>query len=71
MKLCSPPEKEPIYLQSVNRYLNSEMCVFSTMNLTFKAYWLRDAPTILTHCVGVTQICVFNTVKLGTSASSP
>jgi len=25
----------------------------------------------LTHCGGVTQICVFNTVKLGTSASSP
>ena len=26
---------------------------------------------ILTHCGRVTQICVFNTVKLGTSASSP
>jgi hypothetical protein len=26
---------------------------------------------LLTHCGGVTQICVFNTVKLGTSASSP
>jgi len=25
----------------------------------------------LTHCGQVTQICVFNTVKLGTSASSP
>jgi hypothetical protein len=25
---------------------------------------------ILTHCGRVTQICVFNTVKLGTSASS-
>jgi len=25
----------------------------------------------LTHCGRVTQICVFNTVKLGTSASSP
>jgi len=24
----------------------------------------------LTHCGRVTQICVFNTVKLGTSASS-
>jgi len=28
-------------------------------------------PTQLTHCGRVTQICVFNTVKLGTSASSP
>jgi len=26
---------------------------------------------ILTHCGWVTQICVFNTVNLGTSASSP
>jgi len=26
---------------------------------------------ILTHCGRVMQICVFNTVKLGTSASSP
>ena len=26
---------------------------------------------ILTHCGRVTQICVFNAVKLGTSASSP
>jgi len=28
-------------------------------------------PGYLTHCGRVTQICVFNTVKLGTSASSP
>jgi len=28
-------------------------------------------PVCLTHCGRVTQICVFNTVKLGTSASSP
>jgi len=26
---------------------------------------------ILTHCGRVTQICVFNTMKLGTSTSSP
>jgi len=26
---------------------------------------------ILAHCGRVTQICVFNTAKLGTSASSP
>jgi len=29
------------------------------------------AYTELTHCGRVTQICLFNTVKLGTSASSP
>jgi len=27
--------------------------------------------TTLTHCGRVTQICLFNTVNLGTSASSP
>jgi len=26
---------------------------------------------VLTHCGRVTQICVFNMVKLGTSGSSP
>jgi len=30
-----------------------------------------DGRVILTHCGRVTQICVINTVKLGTSASSP
>jgi len=30
-------------------------------------YWIA----LLTHCGRVTQICVFNTVKFGTSASSP
>jgi len=30
-----------------------------------------DVRIILTHCGRVTQICVFNTVNLGTSASSP
>ena len=31
----------------------------------------RDGRIILTHCGRVTQICVFNTVNLGTSPSSP
>ena len=31
----------------------------------------RNMQRILTHCGRVAQICVFNTVKLGTSASSP
>jgi len=30
-----------------------------------------EAVNVLTHCGWVTQICVFNTVNLGTSASSP
>jgi hypothetical protein len=32
---------------------------------------LKKKNSILTHCGRVTQFCVFNTVKLGTSASSP
>jgi len=31
----------------------------------------NDLRVLLTHCGRVTQICVFYTVKLGTSASSP
>ena len=31
----------------------------------------HKALKLLTHCGRVTQICVFNTVNLGTSASSP
>jgi len=31
----------------------------------------QETYSLLTHCGRVTQICVFNTVKLGTSASSP
>jgi len=31
----------------------------------------KDEGKFLTHCRRVTQICVFNMVKLGTSASSP
>jgi len=30
----------------------------------------QDENTVLTHCGRVTQICVFNMVKLGTSPSS-
>ena len=37
------------------------------LQLLLKAWEL----IVLTHCGRVTQICVFNTVKLGTSASSP
>jgi hypothetical protein len=36
-----------------------------------KMYTLIQFFLFLTHCGRVTQICVFNTVKLGTSASSP
>jgi len=39
---------------------------------TFRTHCIYRAENVLTHYSGrVTQICVFNTVKLGTSASSP
>jgi len=31
----------------------------------------KSVHSFLTHCGRVTQICVFNAVKLGTPASSP
>ena len=33
--------------------------------------YVTETQGTLTHCGRVTQICVFNTVKLDTSASSP
>jgi len=34
-------------------------------------FYATNLYSMLTHCGRVTQICVFNTVKLSTSASSP
>ena len=42
--------------------LNSNFRIYEN---SISNYW---TPSILTHCGRVTQICVFNTVKLGTSA---
>ena len=64
---------------------NTKMKIYKTMIRTVVTYssetWTVTAKDennlrifgrqILTHCGRVTQICVFNTVKLGTSASSP
>jgi len=51
--------------------LPSHKDVFQTLSVRAigRPQWL--SPRHLTHCGRVTQICVFNTVKLGTSASSP
>jgi len=52
------------YLIQFHRRENFET-YFTTSNNILKMF------QILTHCGRVTQICVFNTVNLGTSASSP
>jgi len=42
------------------------------MDTGYKSTYIVYVLFVLTHYSGrVTQICVFNTVKLGTSASSP
>ena len=45
-----------------------EILAESEMDMTRLSAWERK---ILTHCGRVMQICVFNTVNHGTSASSP
>jgi len=52
--------------------------IFNTFITVLYMYMFRaisclssGSQIVLTHCGRVTQICVFNTVKLGTSASSP
>jgi hypothetical protein len=41
------------------------------MNVMNTGYLVAFKVYDLTHCGRVTQICIFNTVKLSTSASSP
>ena len=48
----------------------SDLCR-SVLSIFYYTKVVFSPPPILTHCGRVTQICVFNTVKLGTSASSP
>jgi len=59
-----PPGGYPIAFQYIISYHMNDIhdAVLSRKKL--------DVST-LTHCGRVTQICVFNTVKLGTSANSP
>ena len=57
--------------------INTICCIYSKLSpddeyLICLIHVEDDYCSILTHNSGrVTQICVFNTVKLGTSASSP
>jgi len=59
-----------------NDQLNAQIFnTFITILYTYMfgaiSYSSLGGQIVLTHCRRVTQICVFNTVKLGTSASSP
>ena len=55
-------------LSIVCRVTEADICGYGAAQVTVCNYTIRY---LLTHCGRVTQICVFNTVKLGTSASSP
>jgi len=55
---------------------NMKICVFTSSDTQFIRRRAEDIlcsgeERMLTNCGRVTQICVFNTAKLGTSASSP
>jgi hypothetical protein len=52
--------------------LLSDMCILTHVMLVIRINFYRvHRSIILTHYGRVTKISVFNTVKLGTSASSP
>ena len=67
--------RRDLYLTTHNRQTSMSTVGFEpTAGERPQTYALDRAATatgILIHCGRVTQICVFNTVKLGTSASSP
>jgi hypothetical protein len=52
-------------------YLNTELDIVMCQCISRCVGIRHWGITTLTHCGRVTQICVFNTVKLSTSASSP
>ena len=51
--------------------MRAENCLHQMENYLIRENMQAVSNSILTHCGRVTQICVFNTVKLGTYASSP
>ena len=72
IRLSSPKNSEENLCQPKNSLAGSLVSRVITVYVTTRML-LFSSQTILmlTHCGRVTQICVFNTVKLGTSASSP
>jgi len=51
--------------------VSSSLSSSGDSEVVFMVFCYFRLAMLLTHCGRVTQICVFNTVKLGTSATSP
>jgi len=66
-KICSSAQTF-FFAGKINPYYNVPQVLFE---IAIKLFYLNKRKDALSHCGRVTQICVFNTVKLGTSASSP
>ena len=69
-KCVLPPCDNPIAVNKHISYIKTGQKGLKRGRDGFAAQVVEVKP-IFTHCGRVTQICVFNTVKLGTSASSP
>jgi len=65
MNLSTILANDQLYAQIFNTFITI-LCMFRAISCSSSG-----GQILLTHCGRVTQICVFNTVKLGTSASSP
>ena len=57
--------------QSANQSVSMHRIYLLNTTLSVSVHKFTKILLHLTHCGRLTQICVFNTVKLGTSASSP
>ena len=67
--------EDPVFTKTVRRELykskiNGKDAIAKLLITEKSTKRQRHGVMILTHCGRVTQFCVFNTVKLGTSASS-
>ena len=60
-------------VDTLSRIANIEIKCYESQDFQYFSFEVGSVfkAELLTHCGRVTQICVFNTVKLGISASSP
>ena len=76
LKNRKPLQGSPKFLPLLNRILHCLPLTFDAVSMNNVTIYKEKimgsgGRSPLTHCGRVTQICVFNTVKLSTSASSP